>query len=124
MTRMTKNTKTPNRASNEDTARPRTRKGAVLATDPVTLPRVPEHHYGNQRHVGALQAGDIVYIGTQHKLSTVEIAAIRPSKTMPGRELELHVLAIDLHHDGERYEKREQLVLIADVNARIAVRQG
>jgi hypothetical protein len=103
-------------------SRPRRRKGPVLEVQPIELPRVPLHDYGQHRHVGALEAGDLLYVGDRQHLSLVEVHAIEPDKASGGSCVLVHVLAVDLEIDGVRYSGNEQVTLLADANSRIAAK--
>jgi hypothetical protein len=101
--------------------RPRQKKGPVLDVAPIHLERSPLHGYGTQRHVDGVENRDVLYLGTQQNLSAVEVVAVKPVPSGADRLVEIHVLALDLLVDGVRYDGREQVVLIAEKNARVAV---
>lgn len=83
---------------------------------------MPEHTYGSHRQVTALEAGDIIYVGGQQRLSTLEVIAVRPETSAPGRLMIMDALAIEFHHQGDLYTGNEQVSFVLDVNSRVAVR--
>lgn len=101
--------------------RPRQKKGPVLDVAPIPVERVPSHNYGMHRHVSELVNGDVLYLGTPQKLSTVEVVKVLPEGKGPAKGVFVEVLAVDLLVDGVRYTGREQVLLVADANTRLGV---
>lgn len=102
--------------------KPRRRRGPVLSIDPIELPRVPGHEYGQHRHVSAMQPGDTIYVGGRQNLSTLEIAEVRAEKN--GRTVTIVALAVEFQHEGVLYTGSEQVTFLVDVNSRIGVKNS
>jgi len=101
--------------------RPRQKKGPVLDVAPITVERIPSHNYGMHRHVAELANGDVLYLGTPQKLSTVEVVKVLSEGKGPATGIFVEVLALDLLVDGVRYTGREQVLLAVDANTRLGV---
>lgn len=102
--------------------KPLRRKGPALPIAPIELPRVPSHGYGRHRSVYELRPGDLVYIGSRHNLSTLEIAEVRPMES--SRSLTLTALAVEFVHDGVLYTGNEQVTFVVEANSRIGVKSA
>lgn len=90
------------------------------------LPRSPGHHYGSQRHYAMLETGDVLYVGTQHKLMELEVidtgkkAEPRP-ELGKGTYLTIRTVADELEVDGETV-KNAEVLLYCEPDTRIAVK--
>ena len=100
---------------------PQRRAGRTLTSAPVELPRVPGHHFGLASPVGALQTGDVIYVGSRHKLSILEVLTIEEVAS-PARRVEIRTAAVSAWVDGVEYVDGEELVLHAAPESRVAVR--
>lgn len=102
--------------------KPRRRKGPELPIDPIELPRVPAHEYGQHRHVSNIEIGDVIFVGGRQNLSTFEVADVRA--TADGRQIAIVALAIDFVHGGVLFSGNEQVTFLAETNARIGVKNA
>lgn len=95
-------------------------RGGILPIEPILLPPVPAHAYGQARHIKDISAGDTIYVGAPQTLSVLEVAEIG-APTANGQVIVV-ALAVDFRHGGVYYDAYEQVTLLAGPETRIAVR--
>lgn len=117
----TKKTKTPKTVDRDATAKTaKTTKTATKIGKPlviVELPRTPGHHFGTTRHVQSIAVGDILYVGSRHFLSHLQVLSL----TTGEQHSEIVTSAISFWHEGREHTKGEIVVLRTERNTQLAV---
>ena len=112
------------KASTAEAAPAKKPAGRLLRKEPIEIPRRPEHYYGRGVLAASLGVGDVLYTGSQRRLSTVEVLDIRAEKTNPETHLLIEAAAISLLLDDKEYTAGERVYLRVARDASLAVRSG